>query len=231
MKPKNKIPYLKSNLISKIPAPFMLGAEKVKWNVFSKAHFVGFLQNRTVINLESVLFNFSRVLAFALKMSQQFFYSPLAVDTVQQIFRAEILKKVCEHYKIGTMVRCRKALLPSLYSRVSFLKKNWLLGKNINRVDSFNNNTYLNVKNSINLVFILNTDKSKYIIKDAYKFGVPFIALIGGDNTTNKITYPIPGNGRDLRSVRFFIELIAEAKIQGEKDRKKIEAKILKIIN
>jgi len=221
MKIQKKIPYLKSNLISKIPAPFMLGADKVNWNVFSRAHFVAFLKNRTIINVESVLSNFSRVLAFALKMSQQFYYSPLAIDTVQQIFRAEILTKVCEFYKIGAIVQCRKSILPGLYSRVSFVKKNWLLNKRVNRADNFNNRTYLNIKNSINLVFILNTDKSRYIIKDAYKFGVPFIALIGGDNNTSKITYPIPGNGRDLRSARFFIELIAEAKVQGEKDRKK----------
>jgi len=177
------------------------------------------------------LFNFSRVLAFALKMSQQLYYSPLAIDTVQQIFRAEILKRICEFYKIGTIVQCRKAILPGLYSRVSFVKKNWLLGKKVNRADHYNNSTYLHIKNSVNLVFILNTDKSRFIIKDAYKFGIPFIALIGGDNNTSKITYPIPGNGRDLRSVRFFIELIAEAKVQGEKDRKKIEAKIFKIID
>jgi len=229
MRTNRKREYIKKNLISKIPPAYMLGADKANWNVYSKAHFVAFLKKKTIINPESLLINFSRVLAFALKMSQQLYYSPLAVDTVQQIFRGEIIKKICEVYKIGAIVKCRKAVLPGLYSRMSFVKKNWLLDKQEIRSDNYNNNTYLSIKNSINLVFILNTDKSRYIIKDAYKFGVPFIALIGGDNNTSRITYPVPGNGRDFRSARFFIELIAEAKVQGEKDRKQIEAKFLKI--
>lgn len=231
MKPEKKILSLKTNLITKIPPAFMLGSDKIKWNVFSKAYFIGFLKTHSLINIKTVISNFSKVLAFALKMSQQMYYSPLAVDTLQEVFRGEFLKKMCDDYQIGIIIRCRKAILPGIYSRISFLKKNWLLGKMIKRADQYNNKTFLHIKNSINLVFVLNTDKCKYIIKDAFKFGVPFIALIGGDNNTSRITYPIPGNGRDIKSVRFFVELISEAKIQGLKDRKKLEAKFLKIIN
>eukprot|EP01103_Thecamoeba_quadrilineata_P001945 TRINITY_DN11814_c0_g1_i1.p1 TRINITY_DN11814_c0_g1~~TRINITY_DN11814_c0_g1_i1.p1 ORF type:complete len:245 (-),score=31.15 TRINITY_DN11814_c0_g1_i1:22-756(-) len=220
---------LKRNILDVIPSPFVIGADKLNWNAFSKSHFRAFLQNKSLINTNSLVLSFGRALSFALKMSQLLNYSPVVVDTVPKVFRAEMIHKICEKYQIGAITRCRKAILPTLYSRISYVKKNWLLGKTKSTLDLYNNNSFINIKNSINLILILNTDKAAFIIKDSIKFGVPFIAIIGGDNNTNRITYPIPGNGRDYRSTVFFLEMLAEAKIQGVKDRIATEAKLLQL--
>lgn len=86
-------------------------------------------------------------------------------------------------------------------------------------------------------VVILDTNYEKAAVKEARKIGIPVVGLIDTNSDPEDADYPIPANDDAIKSIRFLINLLADAVIKGNKgngvkhsikDYSKIEVKIIK---
>jgi small subunit ribosomal protein S2 len=65
------------------------------------------------------------------------------------------------------------------------------------------------------LIFIIDTNKEELAIKESQKLGIPIVAIIDSNCTTDGITYPIPGNDDSSRAIRLYCRLISDAVLGG----------------
>lgn len=65
------------------------------------------------------------------------------------------------------------------------------------------------------LIFIIDTGKEDLAVKEAQKLGIPIVAIIDSNCSTDGITYPIPGNDDSSRAIRLYCRLVSDAVIDG----------------
>lgn len=66
-------------------------------------------------------------------------------------------------------------------------------------------------------LFIVDTRHEDTAVKEAAQLHIPVIGLSSSDCDFSLIQYPIPGNDTSIRSVRFVVEAIAEAVMEGKR--------------
>ncbi|HQP10403.1 MAG TPA: 30S ribosomal protein S2 [Candidatus Omnitrophota bacterium] len=72
-------------------------------------------------------------------------------------------------------------------------------------------------------VFVVDPKKEEIAVREAYKLGIPIIAIIDTNCDPDLITYPVPGNDDALKSIRIITNLVAESVREGQKEFKESE--------
>jgi len=78
------------------------------------------------------------------------------------------------------------------------------------------------IKNMLELpgaLFIIDSTKEEIAINEARKLNIPIVAVVDTNGDPENIDHPIPGNDDAVRAIELFTSKIAEAIIEGKKDR------------
>ncbi|TEU09201.1 MAG: 30S ribosomal protein S2 [Candidatus Aminicenantes bacterium] len=87
------------------------------------------------------------------------------------------------------------------------------------------------IKNMLELpgaLFVIDSTKEEIAIFEARKLNIPIVAVVDTNGDPENIDHPIPGNDDAVRAIELFTSKIAEAIIEGKKDkmeRELLEAK------
>jgi len=65
-------------------------------------------------------------------------------------------------------------------------------------------------------VFIIDTGNEKIAVHEAKVLGVPVIGVVDTNNSPDEIDYIVPGNDDAIRSIKLYIEAVADAIIEGK---------------
>ncbi|MFQ6038786.1 MAG: 30S ribosomal protein S2 [Candidatus Aminicenantales bacterium] len=68
-------------------------------------------------------------------------------------------------------------------------------------------------------LFVIDSVKEEIAILEAQKLGVPIIAVVDTNGDPENIDYPIPGNDDAVRAIELFTSKVADAIIEGKKQR------------
>lgn len=71
------------------------------------------------------------------------------------------------------------------------------------------------------LLFIIDTNREELAVKEAQKLGIPIVAIIDTNCTTDGIDFPIPGNDDATRAIKLYCQLISDAALSGLKENLK----------
>jgi len=69
-------------------------------------------------------------------------------------------------------------------------------------------------------LFVIDVGHEGIAIKEANKLGIPVIGVVDTNNSPEGIDYVIPGNDDAMRAVRLYAKAIADAVIEGQRDRR-----------
>lgn len=69
------------------------------------------------------------------------------------------------------------------------------------------------------VMIVVDPRKEKNAVREARKFGVVSIALIDTDSDPDEVDLPIPGNDDSIRSIELILSHLADAVIEGGKER------------
>ncbi|MFZ4541700.1 MAG: 30S ribosomal protein S2, partial [Rickettsiales bacterium] len=73
------------------------------------------------------------------------------------------------------------------------------------------------------LLFIIDTNREELAVKEAQKLGIPIVAIIDTNCSTDGIDFPIPGNDDATRAIKLYCQLISDAALSGLKQNLKDE--------
>ncbi len=68
-------------------------------------------------------------------------------------------------------------------------------------------------------LFIVDTKKEKIAVNEGKKLGIPIVAVVDSNGDPEDIDYVIPGNDDAIRSIRLLTSIIADACIEGHRER------------
>ena len=67
-------------------------------------------------------------------------------------------------------------------------------------------------------IFIIDTKKEALAVAEAKRLGIPIIAVVDTNCDPTNIDYPIPGNDDAIRAISLFVEIIANAVVDADKE-------------
>jgi len=65
------------------------------------------------------------------------------------------------------------------------------------------------------ILFVIDTNKEDIAVAEAGKLGIPVIAIVDSNSDPEGITFPIPGNDDALRAISLYLDLMADAVLDG----------------
>ena len=65
------------------------------------------------------------------------------------------------------------------------------------------------------MLFVIDTNKEDLAIKEAQKLGIPIVAIVDSNCSTENITFPIPGNDDSTRAINLYLQLVSDAVLDG----------------
>ena len=68
-------------------------------------------------------------------------------------------------------------------------------------------------------MFVIDSSKEEIAICEARKMAIPIVAVVDTNGDPETIDYPIPGNDDAVRAIELFASKVAEAIIEGKKNR------------
>lgn len=68
-------------------------------------------------------------------------------------------------------------------------------------------------------LFVVDTKKEKIAVKEGKKLGIPVVAIVDSNGDPEDIDYVIPGNDDAIRSIRLLTSIVADACIEGHRER------------
>jgi small subunit ribosomal protein S2 len=68
------------------------------------------------------------------------------------------------------------------------------------------------------IIFVVDVDHERIAITEANKLGIPVVGIVDTNSNPDGVDYVIPGNDDAIRSVRLFVQAIADAAIAGTED-------------
>ena len=71
------------------------------------------------------------------------------------------------------------------------------------------------------LLFIIDTNREELAVKEAQKLGIPIVAIVDTNCSTDGIDFPIPGNDDATRAIKLYCKLISDAALSGLKENLK----------
>jgi small subunit ribosomal protein S2 len=78
-------------------------------------------------------------------------------------------------------------------------------------------------------LFIIDSTKEDIAIFEALKLNIPVVAVVDTNGDPENIDYPIPGNDDAVRAIELFASKVAEAIVEGKKERIEKELQEAKI--
>jgi small subunit ribosomal protein S2 len=69
------------------------------------------------------------------------------------------------------------------------------------------------------ILFVIDAAKEQIAISEAQKLKIPIVAIVDTNGNPENIDYPIPGNDDAVRAIELFASKIADAIIEGKKQR------------
>jgi len=69
------------------------------------------------------------------------------------------------------------------------------------------------------VLFVIDAAKEQIAISEAQKLKIPIVAIVDTNGNPENIDYPIPGNDDAVRAIELFASKIADAIIEGKKQR------------
>ena len=73
------------------------------------------------------------------------------------------------------------------------------------------------------LLFIIDTNREDLAVKEAQKLGIPIVAIVDTNCTTEGIDFPIPGNDDATRAIKLYCKLISDAALSGLRETASVE--------
>jgi small subunit ribosomal protein S2 len=119
--------------------------------------------------------------------------------TVKQ--SVERLRGIEQMSKDGTFEKLPKKEVVELMRELGKLEKNLVGVKDMNRLPK--------------AIFVVDTNKEHIAVIEARKLGIPVVALADTNCDPDLMDYPIPGNDDSIRSIRLFVNTMADACIEG----------------
>ncbi len=75
-------------------------------------------------------------------------------------------------------------------------------------------------------LFVIDIEKEDICIAEAARLGIPIVALVDSNCDPNLVTVPIPGNDDAIRSIRLIAGRVADAILEGLRQRAPLEPEI-----
>jgi small subunit ribosomal protein S2 len=66
------------------------------------------------------------------------------------------------------------------------------------------------MKNIPDMLFVVDTNKESIAIKEAKKIGIPVVAILDSNSSTDGVNFPIPGNDDASRAISLYCELVSK---------------------
>ena len=66
------------------------------------------------------------------------------------------------------------------------------------------------MKNIPDMLFVVDTNKESIAIKEAKKIGIPVVAILDSNSSTDGVDFPIPGNDDASRAISLYCELVSK---------------------
>jgi len=66
------------------------------------------------------------------------------------------------------------------------------------------------------VIFVVDVDHERIAITEAKKLKIPVVGIVDTNSNPNDVDFIIPGNDDAIRSIRIFVETIADAAIEGQ---------------
>lgn len=66
------------------------------------------------------------------------------------------------------------------------------------------------------VLFVIDVDHERIAITEANKLGIPVVGIVDTNSNPDGVDYVIPGNDDAIRSIRLFVEAIADAVLAGK---------------
>lgn len=66
------------------------------------------------------------------------------------------------------------------------------------------------------VLFVVDVDHERIAVTEANKLGIPVVGIVDTNSDPDGVDYVIPGNDDAIRSIRLFVESIADAVIEGK---------------
>ena len=66
------------------------------------------------------------------------------------------------------------------------------------------------MKNIPDMLFVVDTNKEAIAIKEAKKIGIPVVAILDSNSSTDGVDFPIPGNDDASRAISLYCELVSK---------------------
>ena len=67
-------------------------------------------------------------------------------------------------------------------------------------------------------VFVVDAKKEEIAVKEAYKLGIPIVAIVDTNANPDLIDYPIPANDDAMRSIKLIVDFLSEGIIEGKRE-------------
>ena len=71
------------------------------------------------------------------------------------------------------------------------------------------------MKSLPDMLFVIDTNKEAIAIKEAKKIGIPVVAVLDSNSSTDGIDYPIPGNDDAARAIALYCDLVSQTILDG----------------
>ena len=66
------------------------------------------------------------------------------------------------------------------------------------------------------VLFVVDVDHERIAVTEANKLGIPVIGIVDTNSDPDGVDYVIPGNDDAIRSIRLFVEAVADAGLEGK---------------
>ncbi len=71
------------------------------------------------------------------------------------------------------------------------------------------------MKNIPDMLFVIDTNKEAIAIKEAKKIGIPVVAILDSNSSTDGVDFPIPGNDDASRAISMYCDLVSKTILDG----------------
>lgn len=203
-----------------------LGHNRRFLNPYMKDKIIKYKEKMSIINLEKTKKSLTRALAWCEKIAQAggtFLFvgtKKIASDIIKDTAVSLDMPHITKRWLGGTLTNFRnmrhsvrewQKMLTINLEETSLKKKEiTFFKKEVTR----KNRKFSGLEKLVQLpdaLIVIDTKKEKIAIKEAKDMGIPVIAVVDTDSSSEDVAYPIYGNDDSLRSINFYMQYIKQA--------------------
>lgn len=218
------------------------GRKTSKWNPKMSPYLYGQKDGIHIFDLKQTASCLDEAEKFAEKIASEGKII-LVVSTKPQTF--EIIPEKCKKTNLPYVIHKWFAGLltnfPTIKSRIRYLKKMKDMAAS-GEIERYTKNEQVKIRKEIgklqnalggveemtkkpDALFVTDVMRDETAIKEAVKLNIPVIGICDSNANPEKITYPIPGNVRSIKSLEYIIDSVFGAIEKGQISKPKQEAK------